>query len=103
MRTRGGVAVSGLCGADVVGHLLRSLRCCGATQSRASTSEPSLQETAAFLEGLFAASYAAQPLVDVEGCYEVRAGVLLQPWLTSELANSPDKPCCTRLGLRGVR
>jgi hypothetical protein len=33
--------------------------------------EGSLQDTAAFLEGLFAASYASQPLEDVAQCYEV--------------------------------
>lgn len=38
-----------------------------------SPHQPSVQETAAYLEGLFAASYEAQPLVDVDHCYQVRA------------------------------
>lgn len=41
-------------------------------------SERSLQDTADFLEGLFAASYAAQPLEDVAQCYEVLHGC---PWV----------------------
>jgi hypothetical protein len=40
-------------------------------QQQTNGSERSLQETAAFLEGLFAASYAAQPLEDVAQCFEV--------------------------------
>jgi hypothetical protein len=43
-------------------------------QQHAHGSERSLQDTAAFLEGLFAASYAAQPLEDVGQCYEVNLG-----------------------------
>eukprot|EP00878_Enallax_costatus_P003012 GHUV01003210.1.p2 GENE.GHUV01003210.1~~GHUV01003210.1.p2 ORF type:complete len:287 (+),score=88.52 GHUV01003210.1:1523-2383(+) len=39
---------------------------------------PSLQETAAYLEGLFAASYEAQPLVDVEHSYQIMHGC---PWV----------------------
>jgi hypothetical protein len=41
-------------------------------QLPASAPQPSFQETAAYLEGLFAASYEAQPLVDVDHCYQVR-------------------------------
>lgn len=40
-------------------------------QQQTNTPERSLQGDAAFLEGLFAASYSSQPLEDVEQCYEV--------------------------------
>lgn len=43
-----------------------------------SSHQPSVQETAAYLEGLFAASYEAQPLVDVDHCYQVLHGC---PWV----------------------
>ncbi|KAF6266784.1 hypothetical protein COO60DRAFT_1473496 [Scenedesmus sp. NREL 46B-D3] len=43
-----------------------------------STPQTSFQETAAYLEGLFAASYEAQPLVDVDHCYQILHGC---PWV----------------------
>lgn len=49
-------------------------------QQQAHGSERSLQDTAAFLEGLFVASYAAQPLEDVGQCYEVRLALEVLAW-----------------------
>ena len=64
-------------------HLCHVVQAPRQQQQQAVASERSLQDTAAFLEGLFASSYAAQPFADVGDCYEV-CGLLLCPaWSVS--------------------